>query len=131
MQIHEITQLPPRPGFLNTVKSIKPGAMASGFVQGLTGVNFPRVKEPLEIKPTQAGTTERITVTLLQPGQSVPSKYYKVNNVWTNEIGTEIKEPRQTAYLDKMISTHGKKETLPAEPVAMPNRKVSRRRVKK
>lgn len=130
MQIHEITQLQPRPGFLNTMRSIKPGAIASGFVQGLTGVNFPHVNEPREIKPMQPGTVERITVTLSQPGQSVPAKYYKVNNVWTNEVGTEIKDSRQTAYLDKMIATHGKKEILPVQPVVAPSRKVSRRRTK-
>ena len=62
MLIHEVTQLPPRPGILST---ISPSAIASGFVQGLTGVNFPRPQEPAGSTTAQA--TQTITTDKSKP----------------------------------------------------------------
>jgi hypothetical protein len=118
MQIHEITE-----GLLSNI--------SRGFVQGVSGVDLPRSQPPADVSAlktataTQTPAAERIVVTVTQPGQSVPSQYHKVNNAWTNELGASITDPRQTAYLDKLIPTHGKKEII-ATPVA---RKISRRRI--
>jgi hypothetical protein len=119
MQIHEITE-----GFLSNV--------ARGFVQGATNTDIPQARASVDVSAlktaAQANTppTERTVVTISQPGQTVPAKYYKTKEVWTNELGTVISDPRQTTYLDKLIPTHGEKETI-TPPVA---RKISRRRVK-
>ena len=119
MQIHEITE-----GFLSNV--------ARGFVQGATGVDLPRSQPPVDATALQTALqtavkppTERIVVSVTQPGQTVPAKYYKTGSTWTNELGTSITGLKQIAYLDKLIPTHGKKETISQQPVA---RKISRRR---
>jgi hypothetical protein len=119
MQIHEITE-----GLLSNI--------SRGFVQGAAGVDLPKSQPPVNVPlpktatATQTPATERIVVTVTQPGQTVPSQYYKVKNAWSNELGASITDPRQTAYLDKLIPTHGKKETIATPPVA---RKISRRRI--
>ena len=117
MQIHEITE-----GLLSNV--------GRGFVQGLTGARLSKSQPTVDAATLAAAAaagpaTERIVVAVSQPGQSVPAKYYKVKDTWTNELGDAITEPRQTAYLDKLIPTHGKKEAIAPPPVA---RKISRRR---
>jgi isochorismate hydrolase len=119
MQIHEITE-----GLLSNI--------SRGFVQGVSGADLPRAQPTADVSAlktaaaAQMPTTERIVVTVTQPGQSVPAQYYKVKDAWTNELGNAIADPRQTAYLDKLIPTHGKKETITPAPVA---RKISRRRI--
>lgn len=117
MQIHEITE-----GFLRNV--------ASGFVQGLTGVDMPRQSQPIPQNQTVAQT--RTVVSVEQPGQTAPAKYYKTGNVWTNELGQEIRGATQKDYLDKLISTHGRSEPIPAQsntqPAPSQTRRVSRRR---
>jgi hypothetical protein len=121
MQIHEITE-----NFLRNV--------GRGFVQGLSGADLPRPQTRVDVSALKtaatslAPATERIVVSVSQPGQSVPARYYKTKDSWTNELGTPITNPRQTAYLDKLIPTHGEKETI-ASP--SPARKISRRRVAK
>lgn len=135
MQIHEITE-----GFVGDVKTIgqnlfTPQALTNigkGFVQGVGGVNF-RDQEPADISAAQAAqqalqaASERIVVTLSQPGQTGETKYYKTGTVWTNEQGQQITKPQSIAYLDKLIPTHGKKETIAKPAVAQP-RRVSRQR---
>jgi hypothetical protein len=136
MQIHEITE-----GFVGDVKTIgknlfTPQALTNigkGFVQGVGGVNF-RDQEPADIAAAQAAqqalqaANERIVVTLSQPGQTGETKYYKTGTVWTNEQGQQITRPQSVAYLEKLIPTHGKKETIATKPVAQP-RRISRQRV--
>lgn len=125
MQIHEITE-----GFWRNV--------GSGFVQGLTGIDAVR-RAPADLTKIQpapiAGQPqpiEKITVTISQPGQTMDTKYYKTGTVWTNEQGQQITKPESVAYLEKLIPTHGKKETIaPTTPAIAPKtRKVSRRRPK-
>ncbi len=71
--------------------------------------------------------TKRIVVQVMQPDQTVASKYYKTGNVWTNEAGTAVLNPKSKAYLDSLIATHGRSESIPQpEPVG---RRVSRTRV--
>jgi hypothetical protein len=130
MQIHEITKNSLREGLLSNV--------GRGFVQGLTGADFPRAQPKVDMDALQSAHSaltaakERIVIAISQPGQTVPAQYYKTGNIWTNELGTKITDPKQTAYLDKLIPTHGKKEIIPTEPSAAPGRRtVSRRRVKK
>jgi hypothetical protein len=135
MQIYEITKRSLREGLL--------GNVGRGFVQGLTGVDFPRAQPKVTqpkvdmdaLKSAQSALTvakERTVITISQPGQTVPAQYYKTGNVWTNELGTAITDPKQTAYLEKLIPTHGKKEVIPTEPVATKARKTfSRRRTPK
>jgi hypothetical protein len=130
MQIHEITE-----GLL--------GAIGRGIASGITGVDIPQGQSAITRQAAQAaeklraqgyrdapaaGTMERIVVSLLQPGLTVPSKYIKTGASWSNEMGTVITDLKQKAYLDKMIPTYGKKEIIP---VAGSNRKVSRRRISK
>jgi hypothetical protein len=118
MQIHEITE-----GMFSNI--------ARGFVQGATNTDLPRAQPKVDVSAlktaaaAQMPTTERIAVTIGQPGQTVPAKYYKTKGSWTNELGTPITDPRQTAYLDKLIPTHGEKEIVDPVP-----RKISRRRIK-
>jgi hypothetical protein len=125
MQIHEITQPVLKEGFWSNV--------GKGFVQGVTGVNLPQHRTPADIstaqaaQATQLAASERTVVTVTQPGQAVASNYYKTGNTWTNELGNTIVDPKQTAYLEKLIPTHGRKEPTPVPPVT--SRKVSRRRV--
>jgi hypothetical protein len=132
MQIHEITE-----GLL--------GNLARGVATGLTGFNVPQSQANINRQAAQsaqklqaqgygtstqpsAGQIERITVTFTQPGQTVPSRYVKTGNSWFNEIGTAILDPKQKAYLDTLIPTHGKREIVPvASPEPTP-RRVSRRR---
>ena len=130
MQIHEITKQSLREGLL--------GNVGRGFVQGFTGVDLPRAQPKVDmdaLKSAHSALTaanERIVITISQPGQTVPAQYYKTGNIWTNELGTAITDPKQTAYLEKLIPTHGKKEVIPTEPVATKARKtVSRRRTPK
>jgi hypothetical protein len=119
MQIHEITKHPLEEGFFSNV--------GKGFVQGVTGVDVSRASPNTD--PTALATAnQRTVITVSQPGQTVPAKYYKTGNSWTNELGTAITDPKQTAYLEKLIPTHGKKETIPAP---LQPRTVSRRRVPK
>jgi hypothetical protein len=139
MQIHEITKKSLREGVWGDLKGdLKAigSAVGSksarsnigrGFVQGVTGTRLPKSIDSatLAAAADAAPATERIVVAVSQPGQSVPAKYYKVKDTWTNELGNAITEPRQTAYLDKLIPTHGKKEAIAPSPVA---RKISRRR---
>lgn len=143
MQIHEITE-----GLLGNIgRGIASGAasVGRGFVSGVTGVDIPQSQKAIAQQAAQAAeklraqgyqekpggnNIERIVVSLMQPGQSVPSKYIKTGSTWANEIGSVITEPKQKAYLDKMIPIYGKKEIIPAEPSG-PNRKVSRRRIAK
>jgi hypothetical protein len=131
MQIHEVTQPPAiqpgdKPSFW---KGFVPN-VARGFVQGVTGVNFPSKELELPITPQDPNTVERITVTVSQPGQTAETKYYKTGTVWTNEQGQQITKPQSIAYLDKLIPTHGKKEMIPLQPAqaTAPRKKVSRRR---
>ena len=118
MQIHEITE-----GIFSNI--------ARGFVQGATDTDLPKSQPPVDVSAlkniasAQMPATERIVVTIGQPGQTAPAKYYKAKEIWTNELGTPITDPRQTKYLDKLIPTHGEKETISPPPVA---RKISRRR---
>lgn len=132
MQVHEITE-----GFLSNV--------ARGFTSGLAGTDIPQGQASIDRQAAQAakqlraqgygqaaapGTTERITVAISQPGQNVPANYYKTGNVWTNEVGAVITDPKQRAYLDGLIPTHGKKQTISLPtPAQQPTRKVSRARV--
>jgi hypothetical protein len=77
--------------------------------------------------PAVPATNKRIVVQVMQPDQTVASKYFKTGNVWTNEDGTAVTNPKSKAYLDSLIATHGRTETIPtAEPVG---RRVSRKRV--
>jgi len=141
MQIHEITKRSLSEGFWGDLKTIG-SAVASksalsniskGFVQGVAGVDF-RDQKPADIAAAQAAqqalqsANERIVVTLAQPGQTVPAKYYKTGNAWTNELGTAITDTKQVAYLEKLIPTHGRKEAIPVMPAA-PRKTISRRRV--
>ena len=134
MQIHEITKRSLREGVMSSIVKAIPD-VASGFVQGLAGVNL-RNQEPADIAAAQAAqqalqtANERIVVTLAQPGQTVPAEYYKTGNAWTNELGTAITDTKQVAYLEKLIPTHGRKEAITVTPTA-PRKTVSRRRVKK
>jgi hypothetical protein len=136
MQIHEITKQSLREGFIDDLKQVgsalKPSrSMGSGFVQGLTGAEFRKSREPVDLAAAAAAVaaatpaTERIVVSVSQPDQTVPAKYFKTKDVWTNEDGKQITNPKSIAYLDKLIPTHGKKETI-APPITA--RKVSRRR---
>jgi hypothetical protein len=139
MQIHEITKKSLREGVWGDLKgNLKAigSAVGSksartnigrGFVQGLTGTRVPPTIDAAALASASASApaTERIVVAVSQPGQSVPANYYKVKDTWTNELGDAITEPRQIAYLDKLIPTHGKKEAIVPPPVA---RKISRRR---
>lgn len=134
MQIHEITE-----GFLSNI--------GRGFASGVTGVDIPQSQASIDKQAAQAakqlraqgygktaptpGATERITVSLMQPGQSNPSKYVKTGTTWANELGTIITDLKQKAFLDRLIPTHGKREVIPEPAVAAPARKVSRRRIKK
>jgi hypothetical protein len=134
MQIHEITE-----GFISN--------MARGFASGVTGMNIPQSQASINRDAEKAaqqlrargygqtapgsGATERITVSLQQPGQSTPAKYIKTGTTWANELGTVITDLKQKAFLDKLIPTHGKKEIIAAPTPATPTRKVSRRRTKK
>lgn len=135
MQIHEITQQALKEGLL--------GDVGRSITQGLTGFEIPpsqaeidadaaRSAEKLRAKGYTVATNpqapQRITVSLTQPGQSVPSKYFKIGNKWTNEIGAEITDLAQKLYLDKLIPTHGRKELLP--PTTPDRKTVSRRRNK-
>ncbi len=129
MQIHEITE-----GLLSNV--------ARGFASGITGTDIPQSQASINRQAAQAaeklraqgygqdstGASERITVAITQPGQNVPANYYKTGNVWTNEVGAVITDPKQKAYLDGLIPTHGKKQTI-AQPTQPSTRKVSRSRV--
>lgn len=134
MQIHEITRPRLQEGLLSNV--------ARGFAKGITGTEIPQGQASINAQAAQAakqlraqgyGTTsaaptERIVVSFMQPGQTVPSKYTKTGNTWANEMGTIITDLRQKSYLDSLIPTHGKKELI--APVAtQPTRKVSRARV--
>lgn len=131
MQIHEITE-----GFISN--------MARGFASGVTGIDIPQSQASINRQAAQAaqqlraqgytgsagGATERIVVSLQQPEQSVPSKYYKTGNIWTNELGAVITNPKTKAYLDSVVPTHGRKETI-AQPAAATQpaaRRVSRQR---
>lgn len=137
MQIHEITQL--KEGVLDTVKSVA-GDVGRGIVKGITGFEMEPSQSTIDRDAANAAAglrtkgytptaSTRISVSLTQPGQSVPSKYYKTGDVWTNELGNKITDVAQTLYLDKLIPTHGRTETIP--PVAQSARKtVSRRRTK-
>jgi hypothetical protein len=139
MQIHEITKKSLREGVLGDLKAIGSAVgsksarsnIGRGFVQGLTGARLPKSIDAATLAAAAAAgaatgpATERIVVAVSQPGQSVPAKYYKVKDAWSNELGDAITEPRQVAYLDKLIPTHGKKEAIAPPPVA---RKISRRR---
>lgn len=139
MQIHEITQPIIKEGVL--------GNIGRGLASGIAGVDIPQSQSSIERDAAQAysklqaqgyrprsatAQTQRIVVNVLQPGQSIPAKYYKKGNIWTNELGAVITDLRQKAYLDKLIPTHGKREIVPAEPTSAPaTRKVSRRRIAK
>jgi len=90
-------------------------AMASGFVQGVTGADLPR-QQPTVAAPQ----VERVVVSLVQPGNTVPSKYYKLNNKWTNELGQQIRGMKQVNYLNSLIPTHGRKETIDLSKITMP-----------
>jgi hypothetical protein len=138
MQIHEITKKSLREGVWGDLKTVGSAVgsksalsnIGKGFVQGVTGATFPKSQPTVDTATLAAAAaaspaTERIVVAVSQPGQSVPAKYYKVKDAWTNELGDAITEPRQVAYLDKLIPTHGKKEAIAPPPVA---RKISRRR---
>lgn len=132
MQIHEITE-----GLFSNV--------ARGFASGITGVDIPQSQASIDRQAAQAaeklraqgygqapatGATERITVAISQPGQNVPANYFKTRNVWTNELGAVITDPKQKAYLDGLIPTHGKKQTITQPTTAQqPTRRVSRARV--
>jgi len=131
MQIHEITE-----GFISN--------MARGFASGVTGVNIPQSQASINRDAAKAAQQlraqgykpagapkERIAVAIQQPGQTTASKYYKTGNIWTTELGAVITDPKQKAYLDGLIPTHGKKEIIGAPATAVPTRKVSRRRTKK
>jgi hypothetical protein len=72
--------------------------------------------------------TTRIVVQLADPNQNIPSKYYKTGNSWTNEDGTAVTNPKSIAYLNQLIPTHGRTETISAEPAQPTARRVSRRR---
>jgi hypothetical protein len=120
MQIHEITE-----GLLGNVgRGVS--NVAKGFAQGLTGANFPQqptqITMPAKLAAMQQ-PAERIVLTVSQPGQTMDTIYYKTGDIWTNEQGQQITKPESRAYLDRLIPTHGKKETI--APAA---RKVSRRR---
>jgi len=124
MQIHEITKRHVDEGAL--------GNIASGFVQGLTGVDLPRAQPPVDVSALKtaaaslSSATERIVLTVSQPGQTVDTQYFKTGDVWTNEQGQQITKPESITYLDRLIPTHGKKEIIQPAPQA---RKVSRQRV--
>jgi hypothetical protein len=140
MLIYEITKQSLSEGFWGDLKTIgstvgSKSALSNigkGFVQGIGGVNF-RDQPPADIAAAQAAqqalqtANERIVVTLVQPGQTSETKYYKTGTVWTNEQGQQITRPQSIAYLDKMIPTHGKKETIAAQPASQ-TRRVSRQR---
>jgi hypothetical protein len=132
MQIHEITE-----GLLSNV--------TRGFASSLVWADIPQSQASIDRQAAQAaqqlrtqgygktaagpGAIEKITVSLVQPGQSTPSKYIKTGTTWANELGTIITDLKQKAFLDRMIPTHGKKEVIPTGPVATNARKtVSRRR---
>lgn len=141
MQIHEITKRRVDEGVWGDIKTIgstvgSKSALSNigkGFVQGVTGTNF-RNQDPVDITAAQAAqqalqtANERIVITLVQPGQTSETKYYKTGDVWTNEQGQQITRPQSIAYLEKLIPTHGKKETLGTHPPQQA-RKVSRQRV--
>lgn len=134
MQIHEITE-----GLLSNV--------ARGFGSAIAGVDLPQSQASIDRQAAQAAKqlraqgygkttttavpTERITVSLIQPGQTTPAKYIKTGTTWANELGTIITDLKQKAFLDRLIPTHGKRELIPEPTVPAPARKVSRRRIKK
>jgi hypothetical protein len=139
MQIHEITQPTLNEGLL--------GDLGRGLASGLTGIDIPQSQASINRLAAQSaqqlkkqgysgvpatGTIDRITVSVMQPDQTVASKYVKTGNIWANETGTVITNPKSKAYLDSLIPTHGKKETVPVTPTpVIPTRKISRRRVPK
>jgi aryl-phospho-beta-D-glucosidase BglC (GH1 family) len=124
MQIHEITE-----SFLRNV--------GRGFVQGVTGTYWdktpqvspgtaPRISQGTS--PGTQNTVERITVTIAQRGQAMPSKYYKIQGKWTNELGQEIRDVKQKAYLEKLVPAHGKKDFIKTEPAGSQAQSTRRRR---
>jgi hypothetical protein len=135
MQIHEITKRRVNEGLWGDIKSLGKAVASKeagkGFIQGLTGVDLPQAQPTVDIEALKTAAaaatpaTERIVVSVSQPDQTIPAKYFKTKDVWTNEDGQQITNPKSIAYLDKLIPTHGKKETI-APPIT--TRKVSRRR---
>lgn len=137
MQIHEITE-----SILSNI--------GRGLASGVTGIDIPQSQASIDRRaaqaaqqlrkqgygktqtPAGAGSIERITVSVTQPGQTVPAKYIKTGTVWTNELGAVITDPKQKTYLDSLIPAYGKKEILPAaQPTPATGRKISRRRASK
>lgn len=130
MQIHEITE-----GLL--------GNLARGFASGVTGMDIPQGQASINRQAAQTAEKlraqgynaysavdkiERIVVSVTKPDQVSPTKYIKTGSTWTNEDGTVITNPKSKAYLDSLIPTHGKRETVPLTTPQPTTRRVSRRR---
>lgn len=123
MQIHEITKNSVTEGFIGDLKKIGSALgsksarsnIGKGFLQGVAGADLGLTKASIP-------QIERIVVSLVQPGNTAPSNYYKLNNVWTNELGQQIRGIKQISYLNSLIPTHGRKEkidvTEPTKPQA-------------
>lgn len=133
MQIHEITKHSVTEGFIGDLKKIGSALgsksarsnIGKGFVQGVVGADLGLDKE-------SDSRVERVVVSLVQPGNTSPSKYYKLNNVWTNELGQQISGMKQINYLNSMIPTHGRKEIIDLSkiPTPQPRRAKARRATK-
>lgn len=129
MQIHEITRHAVAEGFVGDLKKIGSALgsksaranIGKGFVQGVTGAD-------LESNKTSVPQIERVVVSLVQPGNTSPSNYYKLNNVWTNELGQQIQGSKQIAYLNSLIPTHGRKQIINLQEPAKPQARRQRLR---
>jgi hypothetical protein len=136
MQIHEITQAQLKEGIL--------GDLGRGLATGLTGFDIPQGQSSINRQAAQSaeklraqgykdyavpGTIERITVSVKQADNPLPSKYVKTGTTWTNETGAVITNAKSKAYLDSLIPTHGKKEIVSVDTTPLaPARKISRQR---
>lgn len=157
MQIHEITLM--QEGMLGTIgQDIKnvvkkplevaqalgqPGAWTSGSAyaaarnqqqQAQVEKNLAQLaKQGIVPRPATAPAAgaRRIAVSLVEPNNVIPTKYYKTGNTWTNELGKMITNPDSIKWLDSKIPTHGKMEAIPTQPAAATapgTKRVSRRR---
>lgn len=118
MQIHEITRRAVAEGFMSDLgRELASRATGIDIPQSQASINQDAANAAKALKAQGYSTaqspagTSRIVVSLMDPQQNVATKYYKVGNTWTNEIGGVISSPKSTAWLDGMIATTEKENS--------------------